>query len=543
MSTNETAALRTAPAEMIMPPYAPDPNRRSHKWARRLVLWSVVVFCLFYGIAFALFAPFLILALVVPVGILLLIVIWALPDTRRSPTEALWPMLFAYMMCLIMWPNYIALALPGLPWITMSRITGVPLAVILLICVSTSPSFRERLGKSLSATPPIWMLMVAFVGIQTLSLAFSKSVFHSIDKYLVDQMSWTCVFFVSAFVFLKEGRVEKMAGLLWAMAMFVGCIAIVEWRQQHVLWAGHIPSFLQIADKSVERSLAGGARFGKYRAQSTFGTCLGLGEYMALTLPFVLRFATGSYSLLVRAAAAASALFVVFISVIGGARVGTIGCLIALVLYGAALPLLKWRREPSSLVGPALAATYPVAALAGAAAVAFVGRLRQMFWGDGSQHYSDQARIEQIQLGIPKIVSHPWGYGVGQGGETLGFAPFGMLSIDNYYLDVALEYGMQGFFVYYGLFIVAMHYCLKLIFSLRSLAREVEMLLPISISLATYFIIKSSFSEESNHPLAFMMLGMVVALVSRVSPLKRPVAEPQKEKGAVAPARLQAQPR
>lgn len=534
MSTDESTAPRRDVAG-IMPPYTRDPNRRAHKRARTLVLWGVVVFCLLYGMAFALFAPVLILPLMVPLGILILVAIWALPDTRTAPTGALWPLLFAYMMCLIMWPNYIALALPGLPWITMSRITGVPLALTLMICVSTSPSMRQRLSKTLADAPLIWMFLAAFVGIQTLSLVFSKEVLNSIDKYLVDQMSWTCIFFVSAFVFTKQGRVEKMAGLLWAMAIFVGCIAIVEWRQEHVLWAGHIPSFLQINDKSVARSLSGGQRFGKYRAVSTFGTCLGLGEYMAMTLPFVLRFATGSYPWLVRGAAAASALFVVVISVLSGARVGTVGCLIAIAFYGAAWSLLKWRREPTSLVGPAIAGLYPVAALAGAACIAFVGRLRTMFWGDGSQHFSDQDRIEQIHLGIPKIISHPWGYGLGEGGKTLGFAPFGTLTIDNYYLDITLEYGIQGFIIYYGMFTLAIYYCAKALSILKSVAREVEMLLPIAISLATFCIIKAAFSEEGNHPLAFMMLGMAVALISRVSPLKKPVTAPQQAPSAFVP--------
>jgi O-antigen ligase len=334
------------------------------------------------------------------------------------------------------------------------------------------------------------------------------------------------------------------------MAMFVGCIAVLEYRQQHVLWAGHIPSFLQINDPAVIKVLRGGDRFGKYRAVSTFGTCLGLGEYMALTLPFVLRFATGPYSWLVRGAAAASALFVVFVSVLSGSRVGTVGCLIGITLYGAAWSLLKWRREPSSIVGPAIVASYPIAALVGAATIALVGRLRSMFWGDGSEHYSDQDRIGQLQLGIPKIISHPWGYGVGRGAETLGFgatARADTLTIDNYYLDVALDYGVDGFVVYYGLFLITMYYCAKTLIILKSAAREVEMLLPIVISLATFFIIKSAFSEENSHPLAFMILGMAVALVSRVSPLKGPVAEPQRARSAFVPiprpavARLQGQ--
>ncbi len=514
MSSNENAAPRWD-AAAVLPPYTKDPNRRGRRWARTFVLAAVVVFCFFYGIAVALFMPWLILGLIVPIAILAVIAIWALPDTRTAPTRALWGLLFAYMMCLIMWPNYIALALPGLPWITMSRITGVPLGLILLLCVSTSREFRESVSKALASAPIITIFFVTFVGIQTLSLAFSKDIFTSIDKYLVDQLGWTGIFFVSAYVFQKEGRVERMAGLLWAMAMFVGVIAILEFRHERVLWAGHIPSFLQINDESVKAALAGGNRFGRYRAVSTFGTCLGLGEYMALSLPFVLRFAMGSYPSLLRAAAWASIPFVLVISIVSGARVGTIGCLVALVLYGGAWSLLKWWREPSRLIGPALATVYPLAALAGAACVAFVGRLRAMFWGDGSQHFSDQARRDQIHLGIPKILSHPWGYGVGRGAETLGYHPFKRVTIDNYYLDVTLEYGVHGFIIYYGMFVVAMYYCYRTITKLKALPREIEMLLPIGVSLATFFIIKSSFSEENNHPLVFMMLGMVVALVYR----------------------------
>jgi hypothetical protein len=38
-----------------------------------------------------------------------------------------------------------------------------------------------------------------------------------------------------------------------------------------------------------------------------------------------------------------------------------------------------------------------------------------------------------------------------------------------------------------------------------------------------FFVIKSVFSQQDNHPLVFMMLGMVVALVWRIQQ-QRPVA-------------------
>ncbi len=45
------------------------------------------------------------------------------------------------------------------------------------------------------------------------------------------------------------------------------------------------------------------------------------------------------------------------------------------------------------------------------------------------------------------IISRPWGYGIGQGGITLGFAsPSGVLTIDSYFLSVLLEFGMSGIF-------------------------------------------------------------------------------------------------
>ena len=150
MSSNESGASPWEAAN-VLPPYTKDPNRRGHRWARTLVLATVVVFCFFYGIAVALFMPWLILGLMVPIAILAPIVIWALPDTRTAPTRALWGLLFAYMMCLIMWPQYIAVALPGLPWITTSRLTGAPLALALLISVSTSAEFREQLSKALKS--------------------------------------------------------------------------------------------------------------------------------------------------------------------------------------------------------------------------------------------------------------------------------------------------------------------------------------------------------------------------------------------------------
>jgi hypothetical protein len=507
--------VRAGDGEAVLPPYTPDHGSRAYRRGRLAAFILVAVLSLFYGMTFALFAPYLIMMLIAPFAVGAVVVVWALPDMKNAPTRLIAPLLFALIFLVVMWPNYIAIALPGLPWITMERLDGIPLVLTVLLCLSTSPEFRARSADALKAARYIIGFFLAFLVIQTLSIAWSTNKVQSIDRYFVAQLGWTSVFFASVYVFLKPGRVQRMAAMLWGAGIGVGLIAVAEWREQHVLWAGHIPSFLQIQDPTVAHSLYGGDRFGAYRVKSTFGTVLGLGEYTALILPFVLHFATGDYKVVTRLLAAASAVFVVFVAVLSGARVGTLGCLAGATLYLFVWSVLKWRRHPNSLVGPALVAGYPLVAGLFLGSTLVIGRLRNMFWGNGAEKLSNQSRIDQINLGIPKIISHPWGYGVGMGGDALGYAPLGMLTIDNYYLDIVLDYGIVGFIFYYGIFVAAIAYCIRFVAIDTTRSPELSFIMPLGISLIVFALIKSSFSETSNHPIVFAMLGAVVALVYR----------------------------
>ena len=91
----------------------------------------------------------------------------------------------------------------------------------------------------------------------------------------------------------------------------------------------------------------------------------------------------------------------------------------------------------------------------------------------------------------------------------------GQLTIDSYYLSMLVDYGIVGFLVFYGMFAASIFYSAK-----ASLAADLKspdnlFLAPIAISLTNFFVIKSVFSQEDNHPLVFMMMGMAAALVVR----------------------------
>jgi hypothetical protein len=521
----------------IQKPYARNPDAPEARRRRRLVLICASIFCLFYGFAFALFAPYLLLPLLAPLPVLGLFVIWALPEARAAPTRTLAALTFIFFVGLVMWPNYIAFAPPGLPWITMVRITGFPLVLVFLACLSVSADFRRELATSLAAVPLLWKALLTFAAIQLISIAFSANVGQSIDRFVVAQVSWTAIFFLSAYVFLTPGRVEQMAKMLWVMGILVGVIGIAEWRHAGVLWANHIPSFLKIPDPAVARALAYHSRGpdGVYRAESTFSTSLGLAEYVALILPFVIHFAVGAYRSTIRIAAALSIPLLLFVVNVTGARLGVIGCLMSFFLYGLIWAVLRWRRKRQDLVAPALIFAFPFAVLLTAFLAMTWTRFHVMVFGNGYAQYSTLARQEQLRMALPRLLHHPWGYGVSMGANTVGyFNAGGELTLDSYFITVAMEYGIIGFIVYYSYFLYAIYFSTKAIILSRDLPSEYYLLIPLAISLANFFVIKSVFSQQENHALVFMFVGMIVALCARMKKADAagaqpaPVARPRK---------------
>jgi hypothetical protein len=501
----------------IMPPFTPDPYRPGARLTRRLILAALIGFCFIWGFGFALFAPGLILFFAAPAVILAIVVVWALPDSRSPPVGALGMLLTTFMACLVLWPSYMALALPGLPWITMTRLTGFPMVFILLICASTSSSFRAQTLKSLKASPIVSTLMIGFVALQFLSIGLSYSLVSSFNGFLNAQINWTTIFFASAYVFQKPGRTDAMIRLLWWTTLPIGLIAIVESREQHVLWAGHIPSFLQINDISVQLALAGTERAGAYRAESTFSTPLGLAEFLSLVLPFVANYALGSYKILTRGLAVISIPFILYIVYLSGSRLGLVGAFVGLALSGFLWTALRWRDDRTSFISPLITMAFPLVFGAAVASTFVVSGIRHIVWNGAGASQSTFARNMQYHMAWPKILARPWGYGIGNAADVLGFAPFGILSIDSYYLTIVLDFGVVGFLIYYGMFIVATVDAVRRAIADKKHDPEIQLLKPLAIALVVFFIIKSVFSEIGNHPVVFMMLGMILALISRAA--------------------------
>lgn len=507
------------PQPVVLKPYKVGVTTGWRQYVGWVALLAFMFFCFVYGFFYALTTPFLLTQFIMLPAILVGLAIWALPTMVVAPTRTLERLFIAFFIFAIVWPNYLALALPGLPWITSVRLVGFPLVFLLLISLSVSAEFRSRTAETVKAVPRLMTLVAAFVAVQIISIPLSDRPVESLNAVIAMQISWTAIFFTAAYVFRKPGLVQLWAVILWVCAILLCFMGLWELRLTHVPWADHIPSFLAVGDEYVQRILAGARRLGTgdYRVQSVHSTSLGFAEFLALTTPFVIHFMAGSFRPWVRVAAALSLPLIFFVILSTHARLGMVGFFLAALLYLLAWSLLRWRNVKNSIFGPVIVLGYPAIFTIFLAATFMVHRLKAIVWGVGGTAYSNQGRLDQLAAGIPKVLVRPWGYGANRGAEALGYTnKAGTLTIDNYYLLVALDYGIIGFVLYYAAILTIIFFAGQAILKMQIKEREATFLVPTAIALSVFFVIKSIFSQTHNHSLQFMLMGMAAGLLFRI---------------------------
>lgn len=501
---------------LVLRPYV-DLHTRWRLAARFLVPAALGLICLVYGFFFALTAPYLIVPMAAPVVVLALLAIWALPENNTVPTAPLEFFYSAILIGLILWPNYLALTLPGLPWITMIRLTGFPMAFFLLICASMSPEFRDRITASAHGTPVLKTLLL-FSANSFISLPFSHSIGTSLNQLILQQVNWTGVFLVSLYVFNAKGRVERYVALLLFLAVPIAALAALEFQEQYVPWATHVPNFLRVEDPSAQRALAGAVRSatGQYRSKATFSTALGLAEYISLMTPFAMHWAVGRYPFLLRLLGLVMLPVIYVVVRMTDARLGVLGYLISVLAYLLLWSLMQWRQRINDLISATLVYAYPAAFLFLLAASMFVHKIHVLIFGGGAQSASNQHRQEQFHMAIPALMKNPIGHGAGQSGAAMGYGAGDFIAIDSYYISLALDYGVLGIALYVAMFatVIAASVHALLRFS-RTPERELLMLIPLAACLTAFLMIRGVFAQPDIHPMIFTLLGMAVALVAR----------------------------
>lgn len=491
-----------------------DPTIRLTGWRRRSLYIGLAIFCFFYSGFLTLLPRQLMLPLLVPVLLLFLAVIWALPVYRYKPFRAMDWLLWGYFGTVLLWPNYLALDLPGLPWLTAARLFLTPLLFLVLIVASSCIDYRTKMREMLDSLRPVWILIAAFGVIQLVSIGLSVQPFVTINRVFNNETAWTMVFFAAVWIFRDQRMIERWGLTFVAMAVLLCLIGLVEARVERVLWANSIPSFLKPEDDSVSYLLQGYRRLtGEYRIIATASTPLGLAELLALSVPFILYIADRNRTFWTVAVAVAFDLLVLVAIILTYSRLGLVGFVLGHFLFFFYIAIERRRANPGSFGAASFLYVSPIMAGLAGAALMLSTRIRTKVLGGSEHRFSNDARSDQWSQGLEKIWESPvLGFGANQGGSRLGFTNSeGKLTVDSHMLSHLMDYGFVGFAVYYGMFAYAIWKAGQLALSTTDTVRR-SLAVAFAIFLCEFVVIKSVFSSEANHSLVFMGLAGIVAL-------------------------------
>ena len=519
--TRQRAAVAQASPAPVVAGFKVPRIPHDKKWQRRGLYALLAALCFLYSFFMLLLPMQLKVPFALPLILMVLFVVWALPTSHKAPGRVAERLFWAYSITLLLWPNYLAIALPGLPWITAARLLATPMVLIILIHASTSLPFKQTMRERLATIRPLWILVAIFAVTQIVSVVVSSQPFLTLNRVWNNQVMWTGMFFAAVWVLRSPRSIERWFIAYVIMIFILGVLGVWEAQWQQVLWANSVPSIFQIRDPNVQKILGGSFRLtGQYRVQTTATTPLSFAELLAMAVPFLLYLMHKYPRLWVILGCLIIEGLIIYGLIQADARLGFVGLLVGHLLYLLFYVIDRRRQDPKSLVGAALVVAFPVVIVLCTLAVLFIGRIRVRVLGSGQHSYSNDARIDQMNAAFERIWGSPlFGFGAGEGGGKLGFTnPGGELTIDSYYIATLMDYGFVGFFVYYGMIVYAISVCAKI--SMTAATSDIRRLsAAIGIFLAEFFVIKSVLAQEANHPIAFVMLGAVAAVASSGKPL------------------------
>ncbi len=521
----------------VLTPYR---TARAGRRVRPFSLAFVLIYCALTGAAVALLPAQLLFLLAIPLFIAVPVILWLLPDGGAVPEKLLSTLLVWFVGANVLWPTYLAVDLPGLPWINPPRLIVVTLLTLGLFSYSTSSAVRMRIGAVLRSMPFLRGTFWLFWAMTLVTIALAAQPAFVLNKWANNQIFWTFMFLAAAWLGTREGTMARVAKVLVWSTIVISIEAIYEFHIKEVPWAEHIPSFMKVDQSYLGVVLRSQARSGTdiYRSHATFAVSLVFAEYLAIVYPFLIHAMLEAKNWIQRSALLLGMVAAVVAMWLTNARSAMIGFFMAVFLYGGFAAFRHWRRNRQSIAGVTAMAMLPIAVLAFAALALTWPRLHNMTFGGGQHQPSTEARRTQWAMGTPMFEANPVGHGAGSAGITLGFvSPGGQMTIDTYYLSLLLEYGVVGFVAFIAMMGAQAVYGLRMY--LAAPPGEENLAGPVSIALLNFLVIKAVLSSEFNMPIAFIFFGFLFAIAWRQQqrrPGRAAAASPAPAYGALAAA-------
>jgi hypothetical protein len=435
-----------------------------------------------------------------------------LPDSARVPYGLIYLVFSVAIVTRFLWPNFAYIPIQSLPTKNPQRMVWALTLVYWFYTLATNKELRERLGRRCRQSKISWLVLGLFVW--RLITAFAgEQPLYSLPVVAVELFDYLPAFLMVLTWVRDSNDVVRLAKWLTTAAAIIVGFTVIEVIKHQNIFAPFIVIDAANAE-FVKYALEEKVRGGGYRAQASFNHPLLLAQFMVTVLPLV------TLSFFARGAgktAKFTAGFVLMMTpfVIWATHTRSAYAIAALVIIGLAwLPVVRNFRNPQKNSKGGLLSV--VALLVVTAIVPFVvaiilqltaGRTRE-------ESGSSEARVQMFRRAVDPVLQNP-AFGEGPGVGILQAAlttTRGRVTLDSYYLIVALDSGLPAVIAFIGLVIVAVRFLIKatklddffdfLAFSCWSLAA-------VAFGVAAVIL-----GTPHNLPLFYMCIGVLVVLSS-----------------------------
>ncbi len=527
------------PRDRILPPYTRRVDDAQHVVTKLIGVSALVLLAMVLGFFIGIFGMYGWYIPVIPISLLALIALWMAPDVDTRLDGAIERSYFIYWGVALMWPNYIALNFPGLPWVSFSRIAMLVTAVISLTAVSMSPRIRAQMLELLTFNKVLLRFFLAWVAIHAVMLPVG--LMESTGRWVSHTLNWHFLFIISCWIMARPGNGLRLNRLILIAAAVTAAVAIPEVMEQKPIWVDYIPSFLGIDPELQELLQFGVVRGTEYRVRSIFVVSLIYAEYIGMLLPFILLALVSAPSGWRRGTAGALLVLVGTAAVLTQARSALVALLAGIMAFTAIWVLRRYKatKQDQDVISAGMLYGFPAAAVLMVIAVFTLPPLRLRIIG-GNQHApSDNAREAQWDMAIPHIITNPFGHGMGSIDRVVPYTNRGgVFTIDSYPINLLIEYGVPGFIAFVGFFATTIYLGMKTFANAAN--KEEELAGAAAVGIFSFLITRLVMSSEGGQNIAFGFAGLILAMHFRQQ--RRIAADKQVKAEHAAPASFQLHP-
>lgn len=455
--------------------------------------------------------------LILPVSLLVGLALWMLPDVDRPVSPPFEKFASVYIVLTALWPGYLAVVLPGIPYLTPARIVLVIGLLTLMVTIPQFPRVRQALGNVLAEDKWAKRLLLVF-----LFQAIMSSFWYEFDvQTLTATLSVITLSFapglMAAYGFNKDGVVFRMVRLVVLAAVGTMLIGVLENYMQRPPWLGLLSGYLQVDPGLIEVVASPQSRIGdaRYRIRSTYITVVYYAQYLAVVMPLVLHAilkAKGRYRWIAMMILPLILHTIWFIN----ARTAVVSFVLS-VAGLAALEIVRNLRR--GIVKDPLKRDISVfGAMLGLAimGLAFANSHRlQVLTIGGVQHASStETRDRQWDNTWAYLPTHPFGAGYGRSGVLVGtMSRTGVPVTDSLFINFLVEFGVLGFIGFFGCLLRCAWLGVKTY--LHADNAEEELGGPLGLAMLSYVLACYVVSSTLSNYVTFVLAAAILALHAR----------------------------